>query len=138
MRLKIFMVLFFAFFLGGLSPAQAFIDYCQVLDTGGKAEVQEAGSARWQPLLAPRFLKGGDKIRTFEKSYAEISTSYDFSGLLKIGANSELEVLGEDFARFFLRRGFFFVPPRFFGIHIAEYRHCHCDSGALDLSAEPV
>ena len=99
---------FFLIFLGLVlwSPrSSASIEYCRVIDVSGRTEILESGSAAWAPLGAPRLLKGGDKIRTADKSYAEISTSDDFSGLLRLGANSQMEVMGEDLARFFLRRG---------------------------------
>ena len=89
--------------------AWASVDYCQVINVSGKAEIFEAAGAGWFPLEAPKFLKGGDKIRTQGKSYAEISTSPDFSGLLGLGVDSELEVMGEDLARFSLRRGVLLV-----------------------------
>jgi len=98
-----------AAFLCVSRAAFASVDYCRVIDVSGKAEVLESGSARWLPLSAPKFLKGGDQIRTSGKSYAEISTSADFSGLLKLGADSRLEVLGEDLARFFLEEGVLMV-----------------------------
>ena len=104
LKLCLFFTLFFF-----AQNAQASVDYCQVLNAGGKTEFLEAGNVRWLPLSAPKFLKSGDKIRTADKSYAEISTSSDFSGLLKLGANSELEVMGEDLSRFFLRKGVLFV-----------------------------
>ena len=88
---------------------QASVDYCQVIDVSGKAEILEADGIRWLPLEAPKFLKGGDKIRTQGKSYTEISTSPDFSGLLRLGVDSEAEVMGEDLARFFLRKGMLLI-----------------------------
>ena len=88
---------------------RASIEYCRVIDVSGKAEILESGGQRWVPLSVSKFLKGGDKIRTAEKSYAEISTSPDFSGLLKLGGDSELEIIGDDLARFFLRGGALFV-----------------------------
>ncbi len=85
--------------------ADASIEYCKVIDISGNAEIQFSGSERWMPLSAQVLLKGGDKIRTPQRSYLELATSTDLSGLMLLSGNSVLEVMGDDLTRFFLRRG---------------------------------
>lgn len=96
-------------FLFWAAPAFASIEYCQVIHVSGHVEIQTAGDPRWRPLAAPRLLAGGDKLRAFSKSYAELSSSRDFSALMMLSAESEVEVMGDDLTRFFLRRGGFAV-----------------------------
>ncbi len=86
----------------------ASVEHCRVIEIFGRAEIQEAGGV-WQPLSAPRLLKGGDKIRTYEKSYADFSSSADLSGLMRLGPDARVEVMGDDLTRFFVRQGSFFV-----------------------------
>ena len=85
------------------------MEYCKVVEITGRVEIQEAGGDVWRPLSAPRFLRGGDKIRTFGKSRVEFSASADYSGLMRLAPDSSLEVMGEDLTRFFLSRGIFSV-----------------------------
>ncbi len=110
MRLK--PALLAVFFAAGIilapAAASASVEYCKVVEVFGRAEIQEAGG-EWRPLAAARLLKGGDKLRTFEKSYADLAASSDLTGMMRLGPNANLEVMGDDLTRFFLRRGSFFV-----------------------------
>ena len=101
--------LFVAPLFFGIREARASVDYCKVTEIFGRVEIQESGGDRWLPLLVPRLLRGGDKLRTFQRSHAELSASADCSGLMHLGSDSKLEVMGEDLTRFFLRRGIFFI-----------------------------
>ena len=93
----------------GPEKVSASVEYCKVIDVSGTAEILESGSALWRPLAVPKLLKAGDKVRALEKAYVEFSTGDDLSGLMKLGGNSEFEVMGEDLTRFFLRKGIFFI-----------------------------
>ncbi len=83
----------------------AAVDYLRVIESRGTVEILEADGIQWKPLILSGSLRGGDKIRTVGQSYVEFSTSTDLSGLLRLGVNSQMEVMGDDLARFILRQG---------------------------------
>lgn len=108
MRVKPAPWVIFAVLLLAPASAPASVEHCKVIEVFGRVEVQEAGG-EWRPLAVPKLLKGGDRIRTFEKSYADLAANSDLSGLMRLGPDANIEVMGDDLTRFFLRRGSFFV-----------------------------
>lgn len=107
------------------APAAA-VEFFKVIDVSGTAEIQTAGGDRWQPLRAPRLLAGKDKVRVPEKSYVEFASDRALGGLFLLAGGSELEVMGDDRTRFFLRQG---------GISVLRERD---DVSAAAAGEEPV
>ncbi len=97
------------FFLAQTDSLEAGADVYRVIHLSGKAQVLDATSGQWKFLAIGDRLKSRDRVRTVGKSAVDFSRGEDLTGLLRVGVETEVEVMGEDLSRFFVRRGLLFV-----------------------------
>ena len=105
---KFFILIPFIFFLSGIAAAGE-IEYAEVLNVVGSAEVLTPPNLTWKPLQKNTILGKGSKIRTEERSSVEIGFDANFENAARLGENSRLSLLGELPFKVLLGKGELFI-----------------------------